>query len=37
MLYRSKKDLWLVWLVWGSVLLPLAFDAYSVFAPGGNL
>jgi Bacterial PH domain len=37
MIYRSKKDLWLVALVWGGVLLPLAIGIFNVFAPGGNL
>jgi hypothetical protein len=34
--YRSKKDLWLVGLVWGGVLAPLAAGLYNVLAPGGN-
>lgn len=37
MVYRSKKDLWLVALVWGSVLAPLAVGVFNLFAPGGNL
>jgi Bacterial PH domain len=37
MIYRSKKDLWLVGLVWGSVLAPFAIGVFNLFAPGGNL
>lgn len=37
MLYRSKKDWWLVGLVWGSVSLLLLVGLYNFFAPGGNL
>ncbi|PYS84304.1 MAG: hypothetical protein DMF67_05445 [Acidobacteria bacterium] len=37
MVYRSKKDLWLVCLVWGGVSLPLLVGLYNVLAPGGNL
>jgi hypothetical protein len=37
MIYRSKKDLWLVALVWGGVLAPLAIGVFNLFAPGGNL
>lgn len=36
MIYRSKKDFWLVALVWGSTLLPLAIGVFNLFAPGGN-
>ena len=36
MLYRSKKDLWLVGLVWGSALATLAAGLFNVLAPGGN-
>lgn len=36
MIYRSKKDLWLVALVWGGVLAPFAIGVFNVFAPGGN-
>ncbi|HYH86341.1 MAG TPA: PH domain-containing protein [Pyrinomonadaceae bacterium] len=37
MIYRSKKDWWLVGLVWGGVLAPFAFGLFNLFAPGGNL
>ena len=37
MIYRSKKDLWLVALVWGGVLAPLAIGTYNLLSPGGNL
>jgi hypothetical protein len=37
MLYRSKKDWWLVGLVWSSVSAVLAVGLFNVFAPGGNL
>ncbi|MBC7930332.1 MAG: PH domain-containing protein [Rubrivivax sp.] len=37
MIYRSKKDLWLVALVWGSVLAPFAIGIFSLFAPDGNV
>lgn len=36
MIYRSKKDWWLVGLVWGGVSLPLLVGLYNLFAPGGN-
>ena len=36
MVHRSKKDLWLVSLVWASVLVPLVFGVYNITAPGGN-
>lgn len=36
MVYRSKKDWWLVGLVWGGVSLPLLVGLYNLFAPGGN-
>jgi hypothetical protein len=36
MVYRSKKDWWLVGLVWGAVLLPFALGLFNVLAPGGN-
>ena len=37
MIYRSKKDLWLVGLVWGGALAPLAIGVFNLFAPSGNL
>jgi hypothetical protein len=37
MVYRSKKDLWLFGLVWGTVLAPLVVGLFDVFAPGGNV
>ena len=37
MVYRSKKDFWLVGLVWGGVSLPVAVGLYNLFAPGGDL
>lgn len=37
MIYRSKKDLWLVALVWGGVLAPFAIGIFNLFASGGNL
>jgi hypothetical protein len=37
MVYRSKKDLWLLGLVWGAVLSPLAIGLFNVFAPVGNV
>jgi hypothetical protein len=37
MVYRSKKDWWLVGLVWGGVGAPLLIGLYNLFAPGGNL
>jgi hypothetical protein len=36
MVYRSKKDWWLVGLVWGGVSLPLVVGFYNVLAPGGD-
>jgi hypothetical protein len=36
MVYRSKKDWWLVGLVWGGVSLPLLVGLYNVLAPGGD-
>jgi len=36
MVYRSKKDWWLVGLVWGGVTLPLLVGLCILFAPGGN-
>jgi hypothetical protein len=36
MVYRSKKDWWLVGLVWGGVTLPLLVGLYNLFAPAGN-
>jgi hypothetical protein len=36
-IYRSKKDRWLVGLVWGAVLTPLVLGLCNVLAPGGNL
>jgi hypothetical protein len=36
MLHRSKKDAWLVGLVWGGVLLPLAIGLFLVVARGGD-
>jgi hypothetical protein len=32
MVYRSKKDWWLVGLVWGGVLVPLALGLFNVLA-----
>ena len=37
MVYSSKKDWWLVGLVWGGVSLPLLVGFYNVLAPGGDL
>lgn len=37
MIYHSKKDWWLMALVWSSVLLPLAFGIYNLVARGGNI
>jgi Bacterial PH domain len=37
MFYNSKKDWWLVGLVWGSVSLLLLAGLYYVLAPGGDL
>ena len=37
MVYGSKKDWWLVGLVWGGVSLPLLVGFYNVLAPGGDL
>lgn len=34
MVYRSKKDLWLFWLVWAAALGPLAVGLFNVL--GGN-
>ncbi|MDT5293639.1 MAG: hypothetical protein QOJ76_519 [Acidobacteriota bacterium] len=36
MVYRSKKDWWLVGLVWGAVVLPFLLGLFQVLAPGGN-
>ena len=36
MVYHSKKDWWLVTLVWAGVLLPLAIGIYNLVAPNGN-
>jgi hypothetical protein len=36
MIYRSKKDLWLVGLVWGAAVAPLAIGLFNVLAPGGE-
>jgi hypothetical protein len=36
MLYRSKKDWWLVGLVWGGVLTPLLLGVFNLFVQGGN-
>jgi hypothetical protein len=36
MLYRSKKDAWLVGLVWGGALAPLAAGLLLLLAPGGD-
>lgn len=36
MIHRSKKDAWLLALVWASVLGPLAVAAACLLAPGGN-
>lgn len=36
MIYRSKKDLWLVLIVWGAVLLPFALGLYHLVASQGN-
>lgn len=36
MVYRSKKDAWLMCLVWGSVLVPLGLGVYNLFAAGGE-
>ena len=36
MVYHSKKDWWLVALVWAGVLLPLAIGIYNLVAPNGN-
>jgi len=37
MVYRSKKDWWLVCLVWGAVAAPFLVGVYNLLAPGGNL
>ena len=36
MVYHSKKDWWLVALVWAGVLLPFAIGLYNLVAPNGN-
>lgn len=36
MLYHSKKDWWLVALVWAGILLPLAIGIYNVVTANGN-
>lgn len=36
MRYHSKKDRWLVALVWAGLLLPLAIGIYNLVAPDGN-
>ncbi len=36
MLHRSKKDAWLVGLVWGGALAPAAAGLFLLFAPGGG-
>ena len=36
MVYRSKKDWWLVALVWVGVLVPFAIGSYTLVARGGN-
>ena len=36
MLYRSKKDWWLVGLVWGAALAPLAVGLFLMSTPGGG-
>jgi hypothetical protein len=36
MLYHSKKDWWLVALVWTGILLPLAVGLYNLIAADGN-
>ena len=36
MLHRSKKDAWLVGLVWGGALAPAAAGLFLLFAPGGD-
>jgi len=36
MLHRSKKDAWLVGLVWGAALAPLAAGLFLMFTPGGG-
>ena len=36
MLYHSKKDWWLVALVWAGILLPLAIGIYNLVAANGN-
>ena len=36
MVYHSKKDWWLVALVWVCVLLPFAIGIYNLVAPSGN-
>ena len=37
MVYRSKKDAWLVALVAGSFVIPLVISFYNLFASEGNL
>ena len=37
MAYHSKKDFWLVGLVWGGVSLLAVVGLYNLFAPGGDL
>ena len=36
MVYRSKKDWWLIALVWVAVLVPFAIGVYIMVAHGGN-
>jgi hypothetical protein len=36
MLHRSKKDAWLVGLVWGAALAPLAAGLFMMSMPGGG-
>ena len=36
MVYRSKKDWWLIGLVWVGVLVPFAIGIYTLVARGGN-
>ena len=36
MIYYSKKDLWLVLVVWAAILLPFALGIYDITVPGGD-
>ena len=36
MIYYSKKDAWLVLVIWVAVLLPLVLGIYNIAVPGGS-